>query len=417
MQKLSCKALTLAAAAVALGGGLFFVQPQIAEAKLLPADYEEKQAALMVDSAEPQGTVEIPAELSGESRTITLDEAMALAMANSPAVLSAENDLESAKIDAQAAWSTSRSTRRLLGGKSDSQIPGSTNQTQDIYALVVYAPEMRDQVVKIQEYANVLQKNLCKMQTIQAYYGVLCDEQSEHSAEMALEKARNQQNVVQSRLEQGMATKLELLQVNTQVNGAQTALEAARAKTVQDKRALSIIMGLDSETNWTPNTQLTFEPYPIVDVEAKVQEMIAMAPLVEIAEANYEVALINYDNTIRVSAPNTYKGKQAKITLQTAEIEHQNAKRVAYTNAKQMLESLSLAREQYLIYQESQELLEEVYRLAVLQYENGLNTQNDIQAAAADLAANDSSRLNALLQYNVAKTAIEQGIVQTGSAS
>lgn len=80
-----------------------------------------------------------------------------------------------------------------------------------------------------------------------------------------------------------------------------------------------------------------------------------------------------------------------------------------------MLENLSLAREQYEVYNETQALLEEVYRLAVLQYENGLNTQNDIQAAAADLASNDSQRLNALLQYNIAKTAIEQGLVSTGN--
>ena len=88
---------------------------------------------------------------------------------------------------------------------------------------------------------------------------------------------------------------------------------------------------------------------------------------------------------------------------------------LAYTSAKSMLENLSLAREQYEVYNETQALLEEVYRLAVLQYENGLNTQNDIQAAAADLASNDSQRLNALLQYNIAKTAIEQGLVSTGN--
>ena len=40
--KMSCKALALG---LALGCGLFFAQPQLAEAKLLPADYDEKQAA------------------------------------------------------------------------------------------------------------------------------------------------------------------------------------------------------------------------------------------------------------------------------------------------------------------------------------------------------------------------------------
>lgn len=422
MQKLSCKALTLTAAAVVLGGGLFFAQPQVAEAKLLPADYEEKQAALMVDSAEPQGTVEIPAQLTGESREITLDEAMELAMANSPTVLSAENDLQAAKISASQANSTSRSAKQavqvhLPAAMATNWSGKAMLEDQTYYAATFYGPEATKKGVELRTYAKELQENLCKLQTIQGYYTVLCDEQSEHSAEMALEKARNQQNVVQSRLEQGMATKLELLQANTQVNGAQTALDAARAKTVQDKRSLNVVMGLSPDTNWSPSSQLTFEPYPVVDVEAKVQEMVADSPMVKITKATLELAELTRDNDMVTKPIMTYDGKTAQLTYETAEITYNNQQRVAYTNAKSMLESLSLAREQYLIYQESQELLEEVYRLAVLQYENGLNTQNDIQAAAADLASNDSSRLNALLQYNVAKTAIEQGIVQTGSAS
>ena len=85
--KMSCKALALG---LALGCGLFFAQPQLAEAKLLPADYEEKQAAAAAESGEPQGTAEVPAVLTGESRSITLDEAMGLALANSPKVLSAQ---------------------------------------------------------------------------------------------------------------------------------------------------------------------------------------------------------------------------------------------------------------------------------------------------------------------------------------
>ena len=192
-------------------------------------------------------------------------------------------------------------------------------------------------------------------------------------------------------------------------------MDAARAKTVQDKRSLNVIMGLEPNTNWSPNSQLTYEPLLIKDVEAKVQEIIVESPMVDIARATYEMAQLDY-NHVNASTPGyTYAGKQAKLTLDTAKINYDNAQHNAYTSAKSMLENLSLAREQYEVYNETQALLEEVYRLAVLQYENGLNTQNDIQAAAADLASNDSQRLNALLQYNIAKTAIEQGLVSTGN--
>lgn len=419
---------------LALAGSLFWVQPQTAEAALLSG--KELTPEEVAVQEEEQGSPKVEAQLTGEARSISLDEAMELAMTNNATVLKARNDLASAEVAAQKVASQSRTAKQVAqitlptvtmptpvydadgnvvyvpttsgGGKAMAK-----NQTY--YAATVYGPEATKKAVEIQTYALASQEAACSLQTIQAYYTVLCDGQAEQSALLALEKAQNQYNVVESRLNQGMATKLELLSAQAQVNGAKAALDAARAKTVQDKRSLNVIMGLDPETNWSPNSQLTYDPLLIKDVEEKVQEIVSGSPMVQLTEVVFELADITKKNDMLAKPSFTYDGKTAELTYQTAKIEYDNAQSVAYTSAKSMLENLSLAREQYEVYNETQALLEEVYRLAVLQYENGLNTQNDIQAAAADLASNDSQRLNALLQYNIAKTAIEQGLVSTGN--
>ena len=419
---------------LALAGSLFWVQPQTAEAALLSG--KELTPEEVAVQEEEQGSPKVEAQLTGEARSISLDEAMELAMTNNATVLKARNDLASAEVAAQKAASQSRTAKQVAqitlptvtmptpvydadgnvvyvpttsgGGKAMAK-----NQTY--YAATVYGPEATKKAVEIQTYALASQEAACSLQTIQAYYTVLCDGQAEQSALLALEKAQNQYNVVESRLNQGMATKLELLSAQAQVNGAKAALDAARAKTVQDKRSLNVIMGLDPETNWSPNSQLTYDPLLIKDVEEKVQEIVSGSPMVQLTEVVFELADITKKNDMLAKPSFTYDGKTAELTYQTAKIEYDNAQSVAYTSAKSMLENLSLAREQYEVYNETQALLEGVYRLAVLQYENGLNTQNDIQAAAADLASNDSQRLNALLQYNIAKTAIEQGLVSTGN--
>ena len=419
---------------LALAGSLFWEQPQTAEAALLSG--KELTPEEVAVQEEEQGSPKVEAQLTGEARSISLDEAMELAMTNNATVLKARNDLASAEVAAQKAASQSRTAKQVAqitlptvtmptpvydadgnvvyvpttsgGGKAMAK-----NQTY--YAATVYGPEATKKAVEIQTYALASQEAACSLQTIQAYYTVLCDGQAEQSALLALEKAQNQYNVVESRLNQGMATKLELLSAQAQVNGAKAALDAARAKTVQDKRSLNVIMGLDPETNWSPNSQLTYDPLLIKDVEEKVQEIVSGSPMVQLTEVVFELADITKKNDMLAKPSFTYDGKTAELTYQTAKIEYDNAQSVAYTSAKSMLENLSLAREQYEVYNETQALLEEVYRLAVLQYENGLNTQNDIQAAAADLASNDSQRLNALLQYNIAKTAIEQGLVSTGN--
>lgn len=421
---------------LALAGSLFWVQPQTAEAALLSG--KEPTPEEVAVQEEEQGSPKVEAQLTGEARSISLDEAMELAMTNNATVLKARNDLASAEVAAQKAASQSRTAKQVAqitlptvtmptpvydadgnvvyvpttsgGGKAMAK-----NQTY--YAATVYGPEATKKAVEIQTYALASQEAACSLQTIQAYYTVLCDGQAEQSALLALEKAQNQYSVVESRLNQGMATKLELLSAQAQVNGAKAALDAARAKTVQDKRSLNVIMGLDPETNWSPNSQLTYDPLLIKDVEEKVQEIVSGSPMVQLTEVVFELADITKKNDMLAKPSFTYDGKTAELTYQTAKIEYDNAQSVAYTSAKSMLENLSLAREQYEVYNETQALLEEVYRLAVLQYENGLNTQNDIQAAAADLASNDSQRLNALLQYNIAKTAIEQGLVSTDRKS
>lgn len=378
--------------------------PQAAYAKMLPnpvvADGTLASTTVGDADAAQAGSATVEATLTGETKNITLDEAMEMALANSASVLSAKNDLEDAKINKERALRQVRNYSKLL---ADSNI-----NMQNLN----YAADLYKQQLIIYENAYKLQQSAAKLQTIQGYYKVLCDGKAENAAMYSYTKAENQLKVVNSRYNQGMATKLEKLQAETQLNTAQVALDAARTTTVQDKRSFNILIGQDLETNWSPTSQLTYDPMLIDDVDAKVEEMVSAAPSLKIAEATLEIARIQYINN-SAGKGNTYDGKLAALEYDTAKITYNNTVSETRAAAKSMLENLSLAHSQYEIYEKSQSLLEEVYRLAQLQYDNGLNTQNDVQAAATDIMGNDSARLSALLQYNVAKTAIEQNIIST----
>lgn len=380
--------------------------PQAAFAKMLPnpvAGSETTAAAgATVTEEEPTGSATVEATLSGEVVEISLDKAMEMALANSSDVLTAKNNLEDAKIDKERAVKNVKNMSKYLSGSNMN------------FQTLEYAADIYKSTLVIYENAYELQQSAAKLQAIQKYFTVVCNGKAETAAMYSYTKAQNQLKTVESRYNQGMATKLEKLQAETQVNAAKAALDAARTTTVQSKRAFSILVGQDAETNWTPTSQLSYQPMLIEDVDAKVQEMVEAAPSVKIADATLEIAKIQYEHDSAGKA-NTYDGRLAALTYDTAKIEHNNTVRQTYAAAKGMLENLSLARSQYEIYEDSQKLLEEVYRLTLLQYDNGLNTQNDVQSAAADIVSNDSKRLSALLQYNVAKTAIEQNIISTGT--
>jgi hypothetical protein len=387
-----------------------FSVSQPAYAKLvssLPEDSTSSAAADSTASTANQGSTTVTATLTGEKKSISLNEAMELALANSSDVLEAANNMADAKVDWDKAADQAKSYYKLLGK------PDYSRLNQDYYALIVLTPALMEKTYDIYVYTDELQQSAAKLKAIQGYYTVVCNGKSEVASLYSYQKAQNQYSTVKARYNQGMATKLEILSAQAQVNGAKVALDAARATTVQSKRSLSILMGLDPETNWSPTTQLTYDPLKIADADAKAKEMMEASPAVGIAKAQFEIATLQHDYEAGFNASFTYDGQIAEISYDTAQIQYQNAQNTAYTNAKAMLENLSLAKSQYDVYQESQTLLEEVYRLSVLQYENGLNTQNDVQSAAADIVSNDASRLQALLNYNVLKTTIEQGIVST----
>lgn len=369
----------------------------------LPAETTQQTAT--GEPAEPAGSAEVPAELSGEAVKISLDDAMNQALENSSDVLKARNDLKSAEVAYEQAKHQSKKMQDAV------QLYALTKD-QTYYTATVYGPEARQKSLELYRQALAAQEAGCKLKVIQQYYTVLCDGQSEVAALYSYNKAQNQLKTVQSRYDQGMATKLELLQAQTQVNAQKAALDAARATTVQDKRTMNVLVGNEPNANWSPSTKLSYDPLLIDDVEAKAKELMEIAPMVNIARITFELAELNFDNTVYVSPVFTYEGQTAELTYQTAKIDYENAQNTYYIGAKGMLEKLSLARSQYEVYEESQKLLEEVYRLSQLQYANGLNTQADVQAAAADIVANDAKRLSALLQYNVVKTAVEQGLIQ-----
>ncbi len=387
-----------------------FSASQPAYAKLvssLPEDSTSSAVADSTTSTANQGSTTVTATLTGAKKSISLNEAMELALANSSDVLEAANNMADAKVDWDKAADQAKSYYKALGK------PDYSRLNQDYYALIVLTPALMEKTYDIYVYTDELQQSAAKLKAIQGYYTVVCNGKSEVASLYSYQKAQNQYSTVKARYNQGMATKLEILSAQAQVNGAKVALDAARATTVQSKRSLSILMGLDPETNWSPTTQLTYDPLKIADADAKAKEMMEASPAVGIAKAQFEIATLQHDYEAGFNASFTYDGQIAEISYDTAKVQYQNAQNTAYTNAKAMLENLSLAKSQYDVYQESQTLLEEVYRLSVLQYENGLNTQNDVQSAAADIVSNDASRLQALLNYNVLKTTIEQGIVST----
>ncbi len=342
---------------------------------------------------------------SAKTLTVTLDSAIEKALANSSAVIEASNEYEKAKINLKSTQKKADDMYKLLRRPDYSQLD------QDMFQLIVYAPEVQQLAVNLAEKSEQAAIASTKVQIITQYYTIASCGKTENAKLDALEKAQRQYDVTNSKFKVGMASKLEVTQAQLEVDAARIGLDAARNDTQQNKRTLCAAMGLDPNASITLASTLEYKPLEIGSVDNAAKKLVAESPLVAIDEISYQMAEKEYNYNMRYLADFTYGGQVAQKTYDTAKAKFENTKRTTESNAYKSIESLQLAERQYNTAVKAKELQQEVYRLAVLRYENGLATQNDVLDAAANLTEADTTIIGALLQYNIAKTAYEQNLI------
>lgn len=383
--------------------------PQVASAKMLPTPIEEESTATgtTVGATDADTTVTgsatVEAALSGEVRNLSLDEAIDIALEDNYDVLAMKNSLEQIKL--------SKDSQDRLVKKMDKYLSNANSTLQSL----VYMADLYDTSVESLEAAYDMQVSGTKMQVIAKYYTALNAEKYEDIVKQTYENAQAQLKNVEARYNQGMATKLEKLQAEVSVNSAKLSWDSAKSSTVQAKRSLSLQLGADVETNWKLTTPMKIEPVVIEDVDAKVEELLAEAPIIRYTELGLETARKQYEYD-SAGIKGTNAGTTAALTYESAKLDYENTMSTQRATAKNMLENLNLAYSQYLLSDESVKLAEEAYRLTKLQYENGLNTQTDVDTAAISLANTEYTRLQAMLQYNLYKTCLDEMLIHDFSA-
>lgn len=377
------------------------VSEEVVEAEVL---YDEN-GEVIVDETLDVETQEV-AEVVAEIPKIILDDAIEQALANNSSVLEAQNDLAIAAVELERNESSVKSYNKLLG------YPDLSQMNQDVYSLLVLAPAMYDISYKLAEETLTLTESAVKLSVISSYYTVIADGKNELALLDAYYRAETQYNAVMSKYELGMTTKLETLSAEVELNSARSDLYAARNQTIQDKRAFNVLIGNDYDMNWSPAEQLTFEEVVFEDQVAAAAELVENSSAPKLSYYAYEMALEQYNYDSYYYHEGTYNEQITTMTYENALISYENTLNETEANALANIENLENVAEQYKIALASEDLLREIYRLSVLLYDNGFNTQADVLSAAADLSAMESARLNALTGYNVLKTSIEYGIIQ-----
>ncbi|ACV69723.1 TolC family protein [Desulfohalobium retbaense] len=263
-------------------------------------------------------------------------------------------------------------------------------------------------------------------------------------AQDALRQLRAQRDVAQSFYEVGVKPKLDVLQAEVDVAGAEQDLLAAQNRVQTQKARLNTLLGRPAQSEVTYTGSLDFTPFPLplktcMAIAKKHRPDLALAQksvqigekaVREIASARYPQISANYDyyragdtpavdgneyqdpSEWRLSARmqweifnsgnTTYQIAQAREQVQGLQAEARNADTEAQYEVKAAFLRLEQAQKQIRVARKAIQEAEEGYRIAQERYANQVGTNTDVLNAQARLTQSRGRLTTAMADYQQA---------------
>ena len=393
-------------------------------------------------------------------RTVTLDEAVKLAIRANPTVISAQGTLRGSaaarrqafgnwlpSLSAASGASRGSSTRYDPVRGQNVTAPSAWSYTGSLNASMVlfdngfqriFQNKQASANVDRDEAALVDSKFQATLNTKTAFFDAVAAAELERVRETQVQSAEGQLRIAKEKLAAGSAIRSDTLRATVQLGNARVALLQARANRAATEAALARVIGLDGAVR--PSVDSTTMTVTSLDTVALRTEAMGGAPGIARAEASRRAAeasvIVQKQSYLpRVSASysqnrsgtdlsalnsgwsfglslswNLFNGFGRETQLvnalagrETAIAQEADARRLVEVQVTQQLANLAAAETQLMISLASRGAAEEDLRISRERYRLGASTLVDVLLAQA---ANDQTQVdavNARKAYQVAK--------------
>lgn len=322
------------------------------------------------------------------AREVSLEECRELALKCSASVLLAASSVK----DAELALAQTEATNLTK--------PSPTSVYQARMSL-----EVAEKNLEIAKQDAVLS-------TDQQYYSLLKAEHLVSISEQALALAERQLEIAKAKEKVGMATKLDLIRAENQVASARNSLASATLNRDLAMVALNQAIGFAPETILHLRDEFSHEKTGDLDLEASIE--FALAHRVEVAQAqstvevaDMNVSLADNDFTPRLTYERAkLAADDARVKLADQRNKIAMAVRQAYVALKQAEAKVELTAKKVT---EAQENL----RVTQLLFEADMATNLDVLTAQNQYTQSQIDALQAVYDYNVARSQFKRAIGDT----
>jgi outer membrane protein TolC len=246
----------------------------------------------------------------------------------------------------------------------------------------------------------------------QQYYSLLKAEHLVSISEQALDLAEKQLEIAKAKERVGMATKLDLIRAENQVASAQNSVASATLNRDLAMVALNQAIGFAPETVLRLRDEFSHEETGDLGLEASIA--FALEHRVEIAQAqssveaaDMNVTLSDNDFTPRL----TYE--RAKLAAEDARVRLEEQKNKISMTVRQAYVALKQAEAKVQLTAKKVAEAEENLRVTQLLFEADMATNLDVLTAQNQYTQSRIDALQAVYDYNVARSQFKRAIGDT----
>jgi outer membrane protein TolC len=327
--------------------------------------------------------------------TLTLQQAVDLAVQNNPQVKLAEIDRNKKSIEYSQAKSTSH--------KIDKASTYAANLAEYL------APKIAERQSLQAQQVYEITINGMKIQAESAFYELIKARENQQIAENALTRADEQLRIANSKFSVGTVAKIEVIQNEAAQTGARAALTAAQNNSQQKMLELNKVIGVDMKTVVNPSGIFEFKAENY-DFQPALDKASQEAMSVIKAQNNYDIAQWSYDFVVAYYGSGNWDAQKGKQDMDAAAILLKQAQDTIITAVNQTYSGYTATAEQYNYLLKAVELSKETYRLQQLSYGVGMTTFEDVQKASDSLTKAEAALSECIYSYNIIKSSLKYNI-------
>lgn len=346
-----------------------------------------------------------------KEKSLSLDDAINLALKNNPDVEIAKLNAQKAQIEYNGALKTAHDMKNLED-KS-----GGTYET----GLARYVnPKACEVTLVLDKKREEIAEKSMKLNVEKAYYDVLKADNDLQIKQKSLNYFQDQLKIAQTAYEIGTKAKVDLLTLESAVAGYQAQVIDAENTYNTSAMELNRIIGLDLDTPLKLTSQFTLDK---VSNTIKLDDAIktALSDNLEIlsVKKNQELQQVKLDMEKRYygAGVSQYDINAAGIDTKIADASVRKQELATTALIKQSYRSLS-SLETMIDWQKKEVAQsEENARILALKYKAGLATSLDVKKANIDLDTAEKSLSDTIYNYNLLKSKFKYDLFFTNSAS